>query len=155
MQFPTINNFIGSKFRLYTKIDPTYFENNAAATTKAKDSVSRNLIEWFKEVQDKESRDHLSDVNHCNDYESDQADDEQAVVTSGRVTNYERFDRNTNCLSPAAIYVDNDPANTSDCTSFPHYIVSPTPEKQANTFENTKNDDYERWYRQDNLADIK
>ena len=125
---------------------------------KPKSDVSRNLMEWFRETFDKESRDKLSDVNHCQDYDTLNREEIHTESNNQKLSNIDGTEKTCPHLSPGGFYIDNDPINTSDCTSFPHYLVSPTPDKQENKLKNLieENWDFEdRIYRLDHLAENK
>ena len=56
------------------------------------------------------------------------------------------------------IWIENDPGNTSDCTSFPHYIVSPTPEKEKSNLSDIQHNEGiegNKFDKCDQLNDIK
>ena len=132
--------------------------NASAWVSQSQNSTSRNLAEWFRETFEKESKDKLSDINHCHDYETLIREDERTDSNNHKLSHIDGTEKAYPLLSPGGFYIDNDPPDTSDWTSFPHYIVSPTPEKQitrskvlmASVWENE-----DRFKRQDNFADIK
>lgn len=92
------------------------------STTKARDTTSRNLLQQFMDSHNTNNLEADGTANVQN-YDSSRTNNH-----SSRLTNMNN-DRSERYLSPTALCLDNDPVNTSDCMSFPHYIVSPTPEK--------------------------